>query len=416
MIEGEIIKFYREKAKLTQGQLVSGICSITHLSKIERGLTECSPHTIAIIASRLGIKMEKEMEKLNEIKQLLDRWLEVIVKEGFQEIEVIKKELENAELIDISIYKNLYRLQTVRYVLTHNDYKKAHELIKDIQKLEVHLSTYEKNLFKHVKGLYFLSKGDYLKAINILKTITQSEYNNPEYYYHLAVSYHNINSQIMCYYYADKALHYFKNSNNFLKIIDTEMLLLVQLQFDKHHDFDNTVQQYERLIESCEMLNSIRRKSKLLHNLAFQYFIRNKYKKASELYKKSCNLKNMKSSEYLLSLEGYIRSLFEGELLSKKQLLSLTNEGINKANELNNDLYIILFNLLSYLIKGEQDQYFNYLSKKGLPYFRKYGFIYLVQRSEKELFSYYTEHGETEKALEIAMHFFMNKKEDRFGV
>ncbi|MGD6830852.1 helix-turn-helix domain-containing protein [Sutcliffiella halmapala] len=416
MIEGKIIKFYREKAKLTQGQLVSGICSITHLSKIERGLTECSPHTIALIANRLGIKIEKEMDKLNEIKKLLDRWLEVMVKEGFQEIEVIKKELENSSLIEISIYKNLYRLQTVRYELTHNNYKKAHELIKDLQKFEVHLSTYEKNLFTHVKGMYFLSKGNYLKAINILKTITHNEYNNSEFYYHLAVAYHNINSQIMCYYYADKALHYFKNSNNFLKIIDTEMLLLVQLQFDKHHDFDNTVKQYESLIESCEILHAIRRKSKLLHNLAFQYLIRKKYQKASELYKKSCDLKNKNSIEYLLSFEGYIRSLFEGEILSREQLLALTNEGIKKAKEMNNELFIILFDLLLYSIKGQEDQYFSYLATKGLPYFRKCGYIYLVQRSEKELFYFYTNNGETEKALEIATHFFMDKKEDKLGV
>lgn len=42
MIEGKLIKFYREKAGLTQGQLCEGICSGTHLSKIEREITEYS--------------------------------------------------------------------------------------------------------------------------------------------------------------------------------------------------------------------------------------------------------------------------------------------------------------------------------------------------------------------------------------
>lgn len=330
---GKIIKFYREKAKLTQGQLGRGICSATHLSKIERGLTECSPYTINLIAKRLGINMEKEMEIHNSIKKLLDRWLEVMVKEGVPEMDVIKKELEHTLLLEISTYKHLYSLHKVRYELIQNNHEKASESIQDIHKLEPHFSTYEKNLFKHVKGMYFLSRGDYQKAIDILKTISPNEYNNPEYYYHLAVAYHNLNSQIMCYHYAYKALHYFKNNNNILKIIDTEMLLLVQLQFDKHHDFEDTVKQYEGLIENCNICNAKRRKSKLLHNLAFQYLIRNNYPKASELYKKSCDLKNQKSSEYLLSYEGYIRSLFEGGLLSRYQLESLTSEGIKRRRK-----------------------------------------------------------------------------------
>ncbi|MGA5690182.1 hypothetical protein [Cytobacillus pseudoceanisediminis] len=36
MYEGKIIKFYREKTKLTQQQLGEGICSDTHVSKIEK--------------------------------------------------------------------------------------------------------------------------------------------------------------------------------------------------------------------------------------------------------------------------------------------------------------------------------------------------------------------------------------------
>ncbi|USK33128.1 helix-turn-helix transcriptional regulator [Bacillus sp. F19] len=42
MLEGKLIKFYREKEGFTQGELVQGICSVTHLSKIERGITEYS--------------------------------------------------------------------------------------------------------------------------------------------------------------------------------------------------------------------------------------------------------------------------------------------------------------------------------------------------------------------------------------
>jgi transcriptional regulator with XRE-family HTH domain/TPR repeat protein len=406
MIEGNIIKFYREKAKLTQKELGSGICSVTHLSKIERGLTEYSSETILHIADRLGIDLDKELEKLYEIKELLDRWHEVMIKEGLPEVEVIKKQLENAPLLHISTYKHFYRLLQIRYELIHYNLEKAQEIIKGVQKIEFHLSDYERNLFKQILGMYYIAKNDYVKAIDTLKTIKQHEYNNPEFYYHLAVAYHNLNSQIMCYHYAEKALQYFKKSNNFIKVIDTEMLMLVQLQFDQHHDFKQTVKQYETLIESCVLCNAVRRKSKLLHNLAFLYFVRKNYKKASELYKESCSIKNKKSSEYLLSLEGYIRSSFEADLVSKAKLIQFTKEGLSIAMEMHQELFIILFNLLLYLINGRQDQYYHYLYTEGLPYYRKYGFVYLVQRSEKELFHYFYQNNEVEKALEIAYSSF----------
>ncbi|WP_010199258.1 helix-turn-helix domain-containing protein [Bacillus sp. m3-13] len=46
MLEGKIIKFYREFQGLKQKDLGDGICSSTHISKIERGLTEVSDETI----------------------------------------------------------------------------------------------------------------------------------------------------------------------------------------------------------------------------------------------------------------------------------------------------------------------------------------------------------------------------------
>ncbi|HLQ72161.1 MAG TPA: helix-turn-helix transcriptional regulator, partial [Bacillota bacterium] len=42
MIEGKIIKYYRNKSGMTQNKLGSGICSVTHLSQIENGISTYS--------------------------------------------------------------------------------------------------------------------------------------------------------------------------------------------------------------------------------------------------------------------------------------------------------------------------------------------------------------------------------------
>ncbi len=72
MDEGKIIKFYRQKAKLTQEELGNGICSVTHISKIERGLTEYSPEITILLSKRLQIVMEEELKSLVTLKSRFD--------------------------------------------------------------------------------------------------------------------------------------------------------------------------------------------------------------------------------------------------------------------------------------------------------------------------------------------------------
>ena len=71
MHEGKIIKYYREKAKLTQEQLSKGVCSVTHISKNERGLTEYSPEIAILLSKRLNINIEQELTNLIDLKKSL---------------------------------------------------------------------------------------------------------------------------------------------------------------------------------------------------------------------------------------------------------------------------------------------------------------------------------------------------------
>ncbi|TQS75063.1 helix-turn-helix transcriptional regulator [Ornithinibacillus gellani] len=62
ILEGKIIKFYRELQQLRQKDLVEGVCSTTHISKIERGQTEASGETVELISERLGIDMHEQLK------------------------------------------------------------------------------------------------------------------------------------------------------------------------------------------------------------------------------------------------------------------------------------------------------------------------------------------------------------------
>lgn len=400
MYEGKIIKFYRQKYKLTQEQLGKDICSVTHISKIECAQTTYATDIITLLSKRLGINMELEVKKLINIKHQVFKWHEAIIMQLIDEVDQIYKELENEELIKISEYHNMYQLLRARYLLLHNNTHEAFKIIKKIQKIENKLTPYDSNLLKHVLGTYYISNQDYGTAIQTLKEIHNEIYNNPEYYYYLAIAYHTLESPVLAYYYAEKSHQFFEYMNNYLRVIDAEMLMIIQIKDDDVND--EIINRFKKLIKSCEICNSPDRKAKVLHNLAYEYLRRKKYEQASFYYKESMSLKENDSPSYLLSLEGYIRSSLDGVLIPNEALIQYAEKGLTIAMNNNQLLYIHLFKLFLYLLKSKEKEYHQYLSNKALPMFIKCGYSYLIQRSKKELFDYYYKMKLTDKALEMA--------------
>jgi transcriptional regulator with XRE-family HTH domain len=400
MYEGKIIKFYREKYKLTQEQLGKDICSITHISKIECNQTTYSLEIISLLSKRLGINIELEVNKLKNIKQHLFQWQDAIIMQSFEDMEQINSELERELLIEISEYRYMYQLLRARYFLMKNCPLEAIKTIKKLQKIENKLTPYETNLLKHVMGIYYIAKQEYVKAIETLKTIQNENYNNPEYYYHLAIAYHTIQSPILAYYYAEKSHQFFQDMNNYLRVIDAEMLMIIQVEDDDSKE--EIIQRFKKLIKSCELLNAPERKAKVLHNLAAEYFRRKNYEQASRYYKESMSLKDQESPVYLLSLEGFIRSSFDGKLITNDQLIHLAEHGLTIATRIKELLYIHLFKLLLYLLKYKEKEYHQYLFNKALPMFINSGYTYLIKRSKKELFHYYSNNNLLDEALEMA--------------
>ncbi|SDW95419.1 helix-turn-helix domain-containing protein [Paenibacillus sp. CF384] len=401
MHEGKIIKFYRERAELTQDQLGLGICSDTHISKIERGITDYSQEVLDLLCVRLGISMQCELAKFSSIKKRLYDWHDAIVKQLSAEMETIKSELEQEALLQISEYETLYLLLQAKYLLLKNQAETALRILNRIRKTAVRLPDFESNLFKHVEGLYHISKQNHVEAITILKTINDKEYNNPEYFHHLAMAYHTMRSEVMAYFYAEKARNFFKEINCFLRVIDAEMLMLIQVQDDPQHDFKEVIARFENLIQSCDMCNAPDRKAKIIHNLAYEYLRRKDYQKSSSLYLQSMELKSPRTLPYLLSLEGYLRSCFKGILLQAGELERLAQVGLTDAKALKDPVFILLFTMLLLLINGKEAEYYQYMNEEALPVFRKFGYVYLIRRSEQQLFHYYARTGNTEAALRM---------------
>jgi HTH-type transcriptional regulator, quorum sensing regulator NprR len=410
MIEGKLIKFYREKAGLTQGQLCEGICSITHLSKIERGITEYSGEITDLISKRLNICLDDEYVRYQNLYQKLKLWHDTFVFQHHKESETLKNEIEKETLIRFPDFQVYYQLLSARYYLSHNNIEKALSIIEDLQKNKLSLSLHDQNMLKHVLGMYYFLIGKYGDCIKILRSIDQNQYQQFEYYYHLALAYHLIHSNIISYYYAEKVLHYFRKTLNVIRIIDTEMIMLLQLNAKELHDFQETKERYEQLIRTCESINETDRKSKLLHNLAFELSKRKKYKEASDLYQKAMKLIDEKVPHYLTALDGYITSCYKGKLLSKEKLLVLVDKGLKIAKSAKSYNRIFFELHLYQLNEEEEGNYYQFIETTALPFLKNMGFTMLIEHYEKKLFQYYYENGFTQKALELANTYVQARK------
>lgn len=401
MIEGKIIKFHRERLGLKQADLGRGICSKTHISKIERGLTEVSKDTIEELAQRLDIDMAAELQTYMGLDLLLKEWHEAIILKLSAKAKKIKKQLESIVLLQIPDFHRSNMLILTKYYISIGEGDRAKTLILEMNTWQ-DLSLFDQNMLLHIKGeFYLLHEKDYSKAITHLKRIDLTYYNNPEYYYHLAVAYHHIDSKVLAYYYATKALHFFTSKHSFTRIIETEMLMLIQVEQEEY--FVPKDSGYPRLIEMADNLGLHKQKVQLLHNYAYQQFRYGEYERAFSFYQQVLEIVKTTDAQYLLSLEGYLNAATKLEVLSKNELLVIAEEGLALAKQKEDYMSEHFFQLHLYKIKQLDEFYYNYLEKEMYPAIKKIGYGLASETYEIKLFDYYMEKGQIEKASEYAI-------------
>ncbi|KQL41311.1 hypothetical protein AN960_04845 [Bacillus sp. FJAT-25509] len=403
MQEGEIIKFYRKRAGLTQEELGKDICTSTHVSRIERGETQYSKEIIELFSERLKIDIQNELNYFNNIEKKLNSWHTSIIKQNMIEVEKAKKDIEKNYIINFSKYAPLFQLLQARYYLLQNEFEKTKTILKDIQKKHPDLPPFEKNLKWLVWGILYGKTDNYEKSIQVLKNINKSEFGNLEYYIYLSLGYYQVNPKsIMTYVYAEKALKYFKKTYNYLRAIDAEAILLLIKGNEKSFDFQEVLESYHNLIEASERVNALDRKILLQNNLADLYLKRKDFENAQILFKVTLDMVDRSSYKYVKYLYNYLESSFLGNLLQKNDLLKKANEGKAIAEKLDSSLFKILFRLLIYLIEDKLDQYYIFMEKTALIYLQSVSNMVVFKTYVEKLYNNYIETKNYAKAINLS--------------
>ncbi|MGG4491118.1 helix-turn-helix domain-containing protein [Metabacillus idriensis] len=387
MLEGKIIKFYREHQELKQKDLGEGICSSTHISKIERGLTEVSDETILLLSQRLGITMEHELSNYRRVELLLKDWHDAIVKKMKTKADSIKNQLDGIHLLHIQDFNRSYTLVLTRYYLSIGEFQSAENLIKEMEVWNG-LSDYEENMLLHIKGIFQLTvKYDYVSAISFLGRISMEYESNQEYYYDLAMAYSALNSRVLAFFNASKALSFFTKIRSFSRIIETEMLMLIQLEQSEDYDFLSS--EYHRLIDMTGDYGLDHQKAMLHHNLGYLNLRHGYFEMSAEYYKKSMDARASTDPKYVGSLEGYINSMTKEGKTPKDQLLKMVEKGLDLCREFSDPTFHHLFTMHTYSISGDEENYYRYLECEAFPHFYKMGYVMTKEFYAVKLYDYY---------------------------
>jgi HTH-type transcriptional regulator, quorum sensing regulator NprR len=408
---GILIKFYREKNELTQEELGKGICSVTHISKIERGNTQYSPEITHLLSKKLGIDLEKEMQALQKFERLLDQWLDSMVLQQKNEIERLKNEVEENSLFLIQSVKNKYFLLQSRYYLMQGNIIQAETLLDKMKKHRKELSAYEIHLLHHLLGITEVLKGDFKKALEYLLEINEKEYLNHEFFYQIAIAYHNLHFKVKAYYYSELALDYFRKTNNFKKVIDAETIKLINEGRNELWNFEDLIDRYNRLIAQCDILNETSKKAALLSNLAYEHSYAGDNENAKKYYEKTLSLqeKDKHSPIYLNNLIGYVYCCLhiEGDQ-DEQQLKQLIEIGSQIAMDIHDQSSFQFFKMLRLLYENKRKLYYQFIEDKIIPMLEEKGKHQQLQTYEKTMYQHYLDEENLEKALQYASRLVQN--------
>ncbi|GGB32623.1 hypothetical protein GCM10011409_07540 [Lentibacillus populi] len=404
---GTIIKYYRKRKGWTQEELGKGICSVAHLSKIEKDTTKFSEVTTNLLCERLGIRAEEEIERFKNVNNELHQLHEMIVKHQMETFKTKLDKLTNSPFIHMDVFRPFFLLLWCRYYLRVGNMDNFNNVMAELDEKYPTLQKFECNMKEHVKGIEEGLKGHYPKALEHLMNIDANEYSNHEFYYHVACNSYFINNQGKTLFYANKALDYFKQTNNYKRIMDTESLLLLHMETNGIYNFDEAVEGYRKLIQTCDIYGDYFEQCIISNNLAFTYFKKKDFEMAQTIYEeaKELSVKIENTGLYVRSLIGQVHSrLLQNDPITAKETVKwshLIKEGMSLSED--NETNKLYFQLLTFLLEDQKPLYYDYLHHELIPHLKENGDLFTARFYSKETYQYYLSIKELDTAAKLAM-------------
>ncbi|WHY72045.1 helix-turn-helix domain-containing protein [Fictibacillus enclensis] len=395
---GRIIYYHRRKQNKTQEQLCQGICSVTHLSKIENNVKDANPKTLQLLCERLNISTEEENRKSDQVSRLLETFfdsMERLQKDSAQQLyKVLEKQKDYIQCTEMIYLYELYRL---RYMLMTNELGEFEKTAQQMRKYQSKFSPFELFLWDFLQGVYHGQRQQFTQALAIHSRNEQKAelYHTKvtDYYYYLSAVHGHLYHYSLSIHYAYKALRVYQNSNNLLRIVYVKMILAVNFIFIG--EYEKSYEMLQLILRDAEQLKDREIRSLAYHNLGFLYFRREKMKESLDNYAVALKIKEPYSSSYYVTVACIAETLISDH--QHEKAAALLKKELNRFQDEKSPQFIEL-KILYLEALGNQKALINYLTKDGLAVLQKYssftrGFKYLEMIS-----SFYEEQKDYEKA------------------
>lgn len=364
---GPLIKYFRTQMGLTQKDLAKGICSVSHLSKIENNSKDANIETISLLLEKLRIDKGEINEKEEQIRSLIYELNEKMLFFQKNEVDQIFDKLTEIEnLIPFSNSLYMYELSKYRYFLFKANLKSAQQQENLLNKQKKNFSQQENYLFLHYNGISLIMQGQFQRAdalLESLMTVNNNEFVSGELLYHRALVKSSLEHSDHAIYFGKKALQSFMNEHNFIRILHTLMLLGINYTYSKI--YEEALECFQHLMRNAELLNESQFLPQVHHNIGYLKTKMGKHEEALYYYEKSLSLQTEGSAYYLMTLYTIGESYMVLEDMERAQ--QIFERVLVLSKKLSNQKYILLSRYYLKSISSYAES-LEFLEMKVIPY------------------------------------------------
>ncbi|PEJ57749.1 MULTISPECIES: helix-turn-helix transcriptional regulator [unclassified Bacillus (in: firmicutes)] len=414
---GKIINYHRKKHQMTQEQLCDGICSVSHLSKIENNTKEVNIETLNLLCLKLGISVEDEKNKVNRLKIKLQEFYDAIERLHHKKADTLYLELSKyKEYVQYTEMLYVYELYMLRYILFLNQLDLAEKLINNIMKSTRMFSEYELFVWNVLNAIFNHKKGNYQKALELLDEVNDLRklYRDEitEYYYLKSLMHCQLGQSALAIYFGNKALEVFKKRNNIIRTLDVKTILSIHLT--ETGEYERAENLLKEILDDAELIQNTTNVEMAWHNLGYLYGTQNLSEKALECYYKSLPLIEKYTEGYYLTIGNIANHLLK--LQKNEQVIDLLEHELELFKDTTRVEYVKL-KVLYYEAKSEKETLIHYLMNDGIPIMEKHGNRMKIHEYSERVAEYQQEQGDlllASKYLKISLK--QMKKTHNMGV
>ncbi|MEH7455438.1 helix-turn-helix domain-containing protein [Gottfriedia acidiceleris] len=392
---GMMIFHHRKKLGWTQEKLCEGICSVSHLSKIENGTKEAGIETIELLLKKMRVEID-ESDSIDEVTGQLKRLWNSIERADYDSSKILFEELiGKEESINYTNISNDFCITIWRYYIFIEDLKMAKKKWKQLEAKKKKFSQYETIKYLFTLSIYYIKEkryNDSLLVMDEVQEITPNlEIDFQEYCFYRALVYSFINQTSLSMYFCNKAIPIFLQNNNIKRILDAKMLLSLQLIKSKF--LDRAEQFLIEILDSSVILSDKTIHMSALHNLGYLYYHSNQHKKAIKYYQDYLSNIQEDTEEYFLVISNIANNMMI--MNDYETATKLLCKNLSKIKDKNSASYIRMKVLLLEAKKDEANLV-TYLREVGLP-------LWVQTNDHEKLIKYYdvvTDYYEKHESLE----------------